>query len=84
MLDLGTRRVLTQEIVAFPVIHRSDWSWNKSAAAVRAHVLQEVVDTRRAKGALVCADARLKRVGRQCFVAVLAGWSEFKHSASLS
>ena len=84
VLDLGTRRVLTQEVVTFPVSRRSDGSGNESAAAVWAHVLQDVIDTRGAKRALIGANARLERVRRQCLVAVLTGGSELKHSASLS
>ena len=83
MLDLGTRRVLTKEVVTFPVLRWPDWSGNKSAAAVRADILQDVIDTRGAEGALVGADARFKRVGRQRLVAVLAGRSELKHAAFL-
>src|SRR6267143_6109445 len=75
VLDLGTRRVLTKEVVTFPVLRRPDWSGNKSAAAVRADVLQDVIDTRGAERALVGADARFKRVGRQRLVAVLTGRS---------
>jgi hypothetical protein len=84
MLDLGTRRVLTKEVVTFPVPRWSDGSGNESAAAVWANVLQDVIDTRGAKRALIGANARLKRVRGQCLVAVLTGGSELKHSASLS
>jgi hypothetical protein len=84
MLDVGTRRVLTKEVVAFPVPRRSDWSGYESATAVRAHVLQDGIDTRCAKGALVGANACLERVRRQRLVAILAGGSELEHSASLS
>jgi hypothetical protein len=84
VLDLGTRRVLTEEVVAFPVLRRSDWSGNKSAAAVGADVLQDVIDTRGAKRAFVGADARFKRVGRQRLVAVLTSRPEFKHAVCLS
>ncbi len=84
VLDLGTRWVLAKEVVTFPVLRGPDWSGNKSATAVRADVLQDVIDTRGAERALVGADARIKRVGKQRFVAVLTGRSEFKHATSLS
>jgi len=60
MFDLGTCRVLTKEIIAFPVPQRSDGSGNKSAAAVRADVVQDVVDTGDAERTLVGADARFE------------------------
>jgi len=82
MLDLGARRVLAKEVVAFPVVRRSDRSRNESAAAVRADVFQNVTHTRSAKCALVSADARFKRVGRQRLVALLTSRSEFKHTRS--
>ena len=84
MLDIGTRRVLTKEVVAFPVPRRSDWSGYESATAVRADVLQDGIDTRGAKGALVGANACLEGVRRQRLVAVLTGGSELEHSVSLS
>jgi len=77
--DLRTRRVLAEEIVAFPVLRRPDRSGNETATAVRADVSQNGIDTRRAKRALVGTYARFKRVGWQCLVAVLARRSEFKH-----
>jgi hypothetical protein len=81
VLDLGTRRIFAKEVVAFPIFRRSDWPRNKTTSAVRADVSQNVVDTRRTKRALVGANARFKRFGWQCFVAVFAGGSEFKHVA---
>ena len=84
VFDLRARGILTKEVVTFPVLRRPDWSGNKSATAVRADVLQDVIDTRGAERALVGADARFKRVGTQRLVAVLTGRSEFKHVASLS
>ena len=81
VLDLGTRRILAKEVVAFPICRRSDWPRNETTTAVRADISQNVVDTRRAKRALVGANARFKRLGWQCFVAVLASGSEFKHVA---
>ena len=39
MPDLGTCSVLTEEVVAFPVLRWSYWSRNKSTAAVGTYVL---------------------------------------------
>jgi hypothetical protein len=60
VLDLGTRRIFAQKVVAFPICRRSDWPRNKTTTAVRADISQNVVDTRRAKRALVGANARFK------------------------
>jgi hypothetical protein len=84
MSDLGARRVFTEKVVAVPVVRRSDRSRNKSAAAVRADVFEDIIDTRSTKRTLVGADARFKRVRRQRLVAVLTGRSQFKHTVCLS
>src|SRR5262245_8662547 len=80
VLDLGARRVLSQEIIALPVSRRSDRPVNKAATAIRTNVTQHVVDARGAKRALIATDAPLERLGWQRLVAVLAGRSEFKHT----
>ena len=79
VLDLATCRVLTKVVAAFPVPRRPDWSRNKSAAAVRAHVVQDVVNARGAERTFISADARFKRVRRQSFVAVFTGRAQFEH-----
>jgi hypothetical protein len=81
VLDLDTRRIFAEEVVAFPIFRRSDWPRNETTTAVRADVSQNVVDTRRTKRALVGANARFKRLRWKCFVAVLASGSKFKHIA---
>lgn len=81
MLDLGTWRIFAKEVVAFPICRRSDWPRNETTTAVRADIAQNGVDTRRAKRALIGTNARFKRLGWQCFVAILACGSEFKHVA---
>src|SRR5262249_4253364 len=45
VLHLGTRRVCPKEVVAFPVLRRSDWPGSKPAAAVWADVAKEVINT---------------------------------------
>lgn len=83
VLDFGACRVLAEEIVAFPVFRRPDWSGNKSATTIRADVLEDVIDASGAERTLVAADARLSRIRRQRLVAVLARRSEFEHAAPL-
>jgi hypothetical protein len=39
VLDLSARRVLTEEVVAFPVLRWSDRPGNESTATVGAHVV---------------------------------------------
>jgi len=79
MLHLGARRIFPQEVVAFPVVRRSNGSGHKAPTAIGTDVGQDVLDTGRAKRAFVGADARVECVGRQRLVAVLTGGSEFKH-----
>src|SRR5947207_713075 len=80
MPDVGTRRIFAKEVVAFPVLRRPDGPWDESAAAVRAYVFQGVFDARCAKCALVGADTRFQRVGRQSLVAILTSRSELEHA----
>jgi len=54
--DLLTRRVFPQKIVPVPILRRSDWSRNKSAATVWADIVQNAFDASRAKRAFVGAD----------------------------
>src|ERR1043166_2046291 len=84
VLYRGARGVLAEEVVAFPVLRWPDRSGSKSAAAVRADVFQDGSDTCGAKSALVGADARFERIGRQRVVAVLTGGSELEHAQCLS
>ena len=79
MLDRGTRRVRAQKIAVPPVSGGSDWPADKSAATVRADVMQHVLHTGCAKRALIGTDARIQGLGRQGFIAVFASWSKFKH-----
>ena len=79
MLHRGARRICPKEVVIVPIRRRSDRSRDEPAAAIWADISQNTFDTRNAEGALIGADARLKRVGRQRLIAVLAGRSKFKH-----
>src|SRR5215510_10909252 len=82
MLDLAAGGILPEAVVAFPVLRRPDWSGNEATPAVRAHVLQDRIDTGGAKGAFIGTDACFERVRRQRPVAVLTGRPEFKHTGS--
>lgn len=75
---LGTRRVFSEKVATLPIRRRSNRSRDKPAAAIGTDISQNVFDTGRAEGALIGADAHLKRVGPQYLVAVLTGRSEFK------
>lgn len=79
MLHLCTSRILAEEIIAIPIRRRSDRPRNKSAAAIRTDISQDLFDTGRTERALIRADPRLKRLRRQRPVAMFACRSEFKH-----
>ena len=76
VLHLGARRICSKEVVIVPIRRRSDRSRGEPTAAILAEISQNVFNTSNAEGALVRADARLKRIRRQCFVAVFTGWSK--------
>ena len=84
MPDPSARRILAEEVVALQVLRGPYRPRDESPTAVRADVLQHVIDAGRTECALVAADARFGRVGRQGLVAVLAGGSKLEHSVSLS
>ena len=76
------RWVLAKKVVTFPVLRRSDRSGNESATTVRTDIAKDIVNAGRAERTFIGADACLKRVGRERFVAVFAGWPEFQHGGS--
>src|SRR5579885_1838560 len=82
VLDLGARRVLAEEVVALPVARGADGAGDEAGAAVGADVAENVRDEVGAEGALVAADARLGRGGRQRLVAVFAGRSKLEQGAA--
>jgi len=79
--DRGAGRVMAQIVIALPVACRSDWARDKPAAAVGADVVQYGFDTLCAKGALITAYARIRRVRGQGCVAVFTGGPEFQHKS---
>lgn len=60
VLDLGTRRVFAEKVVAFPVLDRPYRPRNEPAATVWTDVTQDAVDTGCAERALISANARFK------------------------
>jgi hypothetical protein len=79
VLHRGARRIYPKKVVIVPIHRRSDRSRDKPAAAIWADISQNAFDAEGAEGALIGADARLKRIRRQRLVAVFAGRSKFKH-----
>ena len=55
-----------------PFLRGPDRPRHKTAAAVRAHIVQFVLDAVRAERALIAADARFRRMRRKILVAVFA------------
>jgi hypothetical protein len=82
MRDLGARRIFAEEVIALPILGWPYGSGDKTAAAIWTDVAQNLIDTGLAKRAFIAANACLEGGRRQCFVAVLAGGSEFQHSPS--
>jgi len=79
VLHLGARRICSQEVITLPIRRRSDRSRDKSAAAIWTDISQNTFDARDTEGALVGADARLKRIRQQRLIAMLTGRSKFEH-----
>jgi hypothetical protein len=81
MLHLRPSRIVPQKVVTLPIRRRANRPRNEPAAAIGADISQNLFDTGHAERALIRADHRLKRLRRQRLIAMLAGWSEFKHGA---
>ena len=77
------RRVFAEKVVAFPISRWPDRPRNKSASTIGTDIVQNVIDARRTERAFVDANARVERIGRQCFIAVFARGSEFQHRFNL-
>ena len=84
MLDRRTRRILPQEVIAVPICRGPDRPGSEPAAAVGTDIVQYLFDARHAERTFIGTNPRLKRIGRQRLVAMLAGRSEFKHDVSMS
>ena len=74
-------RVVDQAGGLAPGLRRPDRPRLEVAAAVRADVAQHAVDARGAEGALVGADARVRRVRGQVLVAQLAVRPQLQHGS---
>ena len=72
-------RVLAKKIVVFPVCRRSDGSGHEAAAAIGTDIAQHLFNAGGTERTFIGADARFKGVGRQRFIAMFAGRSEFQH-----
>ena len=77
--NIGACRVLAEIVVALPVARGPDRPRNEAATAVGTDVLEHAIHARGAERALVRADARVRCLGRQRFVAVLARRSKLEH-----
>lgn len=78
----GACRVLAEKIVTLPVFGWSNRSGLEATSTVWANIAQDLSNAICTEGAFVTANTRLKRVRRQCLVAVFTGWSEFQHFVS--
>jgi hypothetical protein len=85
------RRALPDRQSGTPFLRGPDRPRRKTAAAVRAYIVQLALDAVRTEGAFVAADARLRRMRRKILVAIFAvrsklqrhGWSLMFRVASL-
>jgi hypothetical protein len=83
VLNLGSRGIISEKIVGFPVSRWSNRSLGKTATAVWANIPQNVFDTFRTERTFVGADASVQSMRRQWPVAVLTGRSQLEHLVSL-
>ena len=79
VFHLAARRICSKEVVVVPIRRKPGQSRNEPTTAISADISQNGFDVGDAEGALIGADPRLKRIGRQRLVAMLTGWPEFKH-----
>src|SRR5262245_50068627 len=77
--DPGARRILPEKVAPLPIRRRPYRPRHEPTSTIGAHVAQNLVDAGGAKGALIAADACLRRVGRQQLSAVLAARAKLKH-----
>src|SRR5262245_22578938 len=75
---LARRRTLRKREPGPPLSCRPDGTWHESTAAIWADVEQQVLNTIRAKGALVAANPRERRRCGKIPVAAFAVGSEFQ------
>ena len=80
---LARWRVLSDRHAGPPLLGWPDRTRDEAAAAVRAHIVQFVVDAVRAERALIAADARFCGVRRKVFVAIFAVRSKLQRHGRL-
>jgi len=80
MLDRCARGISAEIIITPPVVDRADRSRTKSAAAIRANIVQDLFDAGPAEGAFKRADHRVCGIWGKSGVAILASRSEFEHN----
>ena len=77
MLGLRSSGILAKKILPLPVLFRPDRPRDKSAAAIRTHVVQQMLDAMLAKRAFKTAHHRLGGIRWERLVAVFASGAEF-------
>ena len=80
MFDCRACRKFPEIIVVSPIARGPYRVRHKSTAAIRANISDNIFDAIGAEGALETANAGICRIGRQKFIAILAGRSEFEHN----
>ena len=83
MPDSGVGRIRAEIVAVFPIKLRPDGPGTKTAAAIRTDIAQDVFGTRTTEGAFKRANHRVRGIGRQRRVAILASRSQFEHSGLL-
>jgi PAS domain-containing protein len=83
MDPLGRRRVFSGRYARPPFGCRPDRARDKTAAAVRAHIVQPLLGAVRAERALIAADARFRGIRRQIPVAIFAVRSQLQRHGGL-
>ena len=83
MLDGGACRIRVEVVAPFPILLRPDRPGTETSAAIRADIVQEGFNAGTAKGAFERANHRLRGMGRQRRVAVLASRSQLEHGSVL-
>lgn len=82
VFDSCASRVFAKKVVVLPIPRGPDGSGHESAATVWTDIAQYAFYAGCTKRTFIGADAGLKGVGWQSFVAMLAGRSEFQHGGS--
>jgi len=79
MLDCCACPIRPEIVASFPIMFRPDWPGKKTSAAIRADIVQDVLDASTAEGAFKRANHRRNGIWRKRRVAVLASRSQCEH-----